>query len=691
MGIGASRAPVAATWVCSPRPLRAASAPQPKFREANESSPFCFSKKRFSAVISILGVSMFDAVRNNKKVVQVFLVMITLPFAFFGVESYVKNAGNGDGVATIAGTSIQLGEFQQALREQQERMRGAMGASFNPAMLDTPEARRAVLENLINQRLLALDAQKMRLSVSDASLRDTIAGIPAFQENGHFSLPRYEAVLKAQGMTQAVFESRLRHDLALQQVLGAVAEGVLVPQGSVDQVYSVQLEERTVSEVRLPAAQFAAGVKLADDAARKFYDAERKRFEMPAQLKAEYVVLSKEAVASQLSVSDADVRKEYDAHPERFSQGEERRASHILIQADKGAGDAALKAAREKAEALLKQLTAKPDDFARLARENSQDPGSAEKGGDLGFFARGAMVKEFEDAAFGLKKEGETSGVVQSDFGFHIIRLTGVKASKARPFDEVKGEIAAELKRNEAAKKFAELVESFTNTVYEQADSLKPAAEKFKLAVQTTDWIAQDGKAPGPFSNEKLIGELFSDDALKNKRNTSAVDVGNGTLVAARVLEHKAAALRPFEEVKPVIEKALGNEEAVKLAETDGEAKLAQLVKGDAVSLAWSPARAISRSEQGLPPEVLRAIFRASTDKLPAYAGVKVPGAGYALYRIEKVNRPVAKEDDPRRAAIKQQYARVLAEQDFGAYIAALRMRHDVKVNYALLDEPKDK
>lgn len=634
---------------------------------------------------------MFDAVRNNKKVVQIFLLMITLPFAFFGVESYVKNVGNDDGVATIGGASIPLGEFQQALREQQERMRAALGANFNPAMMDTPEARRAVLENLVNQRLLALDAQKMRLSVSDVSLRETIAAVPAFQENGQFSLPRYEAVLKAQGMTQPVFENRLRQDLALQQLLGAVAEGVMVPQGSVDQVYAVQLEERTVSEVRLPAGQFAGAVKLGDDAARKFYDAERKRFEMPAQLKAEYVVLSKEAVAEQLSVTDADVRKEYDAHPERFSQGEERRASHILIQADKGAGEAALKAAREKAEALLRQVAAKPDDFARLAKENSQDPGSAEKGGDLGFFARGAMVKEFEDAAFGLKKEGELSGVVQSDFGFHIIKLTAVKASKARPFDEVKGEIAAELKRNEASRKFAELVESFTNTVYEQADSLKPAADKFKLAVQTTDWLARDGKAPAPFNSEKLIGELFSDDALKNKRNTNAVDVGNGTLVAARVLEYKAAALKPFEEVKPVIEKALANEEAVKLAEKEGEGKLAQLVKGEALDLQWSPSRAVSRGEQALPPEVLRAVFRAPTDKLPAYAGVKVPGAGYALYRIEKVDRPVAKEDDPRRAAIKQQYARVLAEQDFGAYIAALRKRYDVKVNYSLLEEQKDK
>lgn len=634
---------------------------------------------------------MFDAVRNNKKVVQIFLLMITLPFAFFGVESYVKNVGSGGGVATIGGTSIQLGEFQQAMREQQERMRAALGSSFNPAMMDTPEARRAVLENLVNQRLLALDAQKLRLSVSDVTLRETIAAVPAFQENGQFSLPRYEAVLKAQGMTQPVFENRLRHDLALQQLLGAVAEGVMVPQGSVDQVYAVQLEERTVSEVRLPASQFAAAVKLGDDAARKFYDAERKRFEMPAQLKAEYVVLSKDAVAEQLSIAEADVRKEYDAHPERFSQGEERRVSHILIQADKSAGDAALKTAKEKAEVLLKQVAAKPDDFARLARENSQDPGSAEKGGDLGFFGRGAMVKEFEDAAFGLKKEGELSGVVQSDFGFHIIKLTAVKASKTRPFDEVKGEIAAELKRNEAARKYAELVEGFTNTVYEQADSLKPTADKFKLEIQTTDWLAQSGNPPAPFNNEKLIGELFSEDALKNKRNTNAVDVGNGTLVAARVLEYKAAALKSFEEVKPVIEKALANEEAVKLAEKDGEAKLAQLVKGDAVALQWGPSRAISRSEPGVQPELLRAVFRASTDKLPAYAGVKVPGAGYALYRIEKVSRPVAKDDDPRRAAIKQQYARVLAEQDFGAYIAALRKRYDVKVNYSLLEEQKDK
>ena len=370
---------------------------------------------------------MFDAVRNNKKIVQIFLLMITLPFAFWGVDSYVKNVGDGDSLASVGGNPISMNEFQQAMREQQDRLRASMGENFNPAMLETPEARKAVLDNLINQRLLTLSASKLHLSVADQQLRETIAGISAFQENGQFSLPRYEAVLKAQGMTQAVFESRVRSDLALKQVLGAVAEGAVVPNNSVGQVYSVQFEERVISELRLAAPQYAASVKLADDAARKFYDANLRRFEVPAQVKVEYLVLGQDEVASQLTISEADLRKEYDAHQERFRQAEERRASHILIQAAKDGDAAALKAAKEKAEALLKQVKANPADFARLAKENSQDPGSAEKGGDLGFFARGAMVKPFEDATFALGKEGDVSEVVQSDFGFHIIRLTGIK------------------------------------------------------------------------------------------------------------------------------------------------------------------------------------------------------------------------------------------------------------------------
>lgn len=635
---------------------------------------------------------MFDAVRNNKRIVQLFLLLITLPFAFWGVDSYVKNAGSGGELASVGGAPISQLDFQQALREQQERLRSTMGENFNPAMLETTEARKAVLDNLINQRLLALDAGQRRLSVSDQQMRETIAGIPAFQENGQFSLPRYEAVLKAQGMNQPVFESRLRNDLALKQVLGAVAEGTIVSSASAERVFAVQFEERLVSEARLSAQQYAASVKLADGAAQKFYDANRARFEIPAQVRAEYLTLSPESLAAQLNVGEAEVRKEYDAHPERFRKDEERRVSHILIQARKDAGEAALKAAREKIDGLLERVKANPADFAKLAKENSQDPGSAERGGDLGFFGRGAMVKPFEDAAFGLAKEGDVSAVVQSDFGFHIIKLAGVKAEQVRPFEEVRNEIAAELKKAEAGRKFAELAEGFTNMVYEQADSLKPAAEKYKLAVQTSGWFARNGKAPAPFDNEKLVAALFSDDSLKNKRNTDAVDVGKGVLVAARVVESKPAALRPFDEVKADIEKLLIQEEAAQLADKDGEKKLAQLNKGDAVPLEWGTSRPVKRMEQGFPPEVLRAIFRAPTDKLPSFAGVKLPGAGYVVFRVEKVSRPSATgAEDPRLQAIKQQYARLLAEQDFSAYLSALRKHHGVKVNAAMLEGSKEK
>lgn len=635
---------------------------------------------------------MFDVVRNNKKVVQVFLLLITLPFAFWGVDSYVRNMSGGDELATVGGSSIGQAEFQQALREQQERMRAALGANFNPAMMETAEARRAVLENLVNQRLLTLDLAKKHVTVSDQRVRDTIASISAFQDNGQFSLPRYEAVLKAQGMTQAVFEARLRQDLALQQVIGVVAEGVLVSRKSAEGVYSVQQEERQVSEVRLGGASYVASVKLSEDAERKFYEANRKRFELPAQIRAEYVVLNQDELASQLVPSDADLRKEYDGHPERFRQGEERRASHILIQADKAAGEAALKAARDKAEGLLKRIKANPGEFAKLAKENSQDPGSAAKGGDLGYFSRGAMVKPLEDAVFALDKEGDLSGVVQSDFGFHIIRLGGVKAEKVRAFEEVKSEIAAELKRTEAAKKFAELVDGFSNTVYEQADSLKPAAEKFKLQVRTSDWLVRDGKMAPPFDNPKLAAALFSDDSIKNKRNTEAVDVGGGAMVAARVVEFKPSSVRSFEEVKADIAKALINEEAGKLAEEDGAAKLAKLVKGESLELVWNAPHALQRGgAQDLPPDAVRAVFRAPVDKLPSYVGARLPGAGYAIFRIEKVSRPTVAESDPRLDALRQQYSRILAEQDFSAYVAALRKRYDVKINTAALEPAKEK
>lgn len=632
---------------------------------------------------------MFDAVRNNKRIVQGFLVLITLPFAFWGVDSYVHNTGAGNDIAKVGSVKITQQQYQEAWRDQQQRLRQMMGASFDPAMMDSPEAKQAVLNSLIDRSILLQEAAKNRLSASDNMLRDIISKIPALQENGQFSMARYEAALKAQGLTQAGFEAQMRQDITLQQLASAISDTGMVSSSVVDALLRIQSEERLVSELRIPAAQFADKVKPTDGDLQKYYDQHKAAFKVPEELRAEYIQLSLDTLLPQISVKPEDVKSWYDSHKDRFQQPEERRASHILITVDAKASPADKAKAKAKAEAVLKEVQQNPAKFADIAKRDSQDPGSAVKGGDLGFFAKGAMVKPFEDAVFKLK-EGQLSGLVQSDFGYHIIKLTGIKAGKVASLDEVKGQIENELKKQEASRKFAEMAEAFSNTVYEQADSLKPAADKFKLTVQQSGWLTrQANPANGVLGNAKLLGALFGDDAVKNKRNTDAVEVAPNTLVAARVVEYKPASMKTFESVKPQLLQVVKAQQMADLAKKAGEAQLAALEKGEgAKSGTWTPARAISRlnGSQMVPPPALQAIFKAKVAKLPAYAGATFPnGVGYVIYRIEKVSQP-EKLDETKRQQLHQEYTNLSSQEDFGAYLSALRSRYKVVINKSALD-----
>ena len=628
---------------------------------------------------------MFDAVRNNKRIVQVFLALITLPFAFFGVESYVRSVGTGDDVARIGDVKITQQQFQQALREQQERLRNQMGGQFDPKMLDMPQARQAILDDLVDQQLLIQEAGKRKLFASDEAIRRTIGGIEAFKIDGKFSPERYEAALKTQGMTPAGFEARLRQDLTLQQLATAVSQSGLIARTVSDRILAMQTERRDVQEYRIGLDAFLDKVKLADGAAKKFYDENSRQFEMPEQAKAEFVVLSMETIGAQLAVSEAEAKAWFDGHKERFQQPEERRASHILVASEKIGKDQA----KAKAEALLQEIRKNPAAFADLAKKNSDDPGSAAKGGDLGFFGRGMMVKPFEDATFTLK-DGEISGIVESDFGFHIIKLTGIHAAKEKPFADVRGEIEAELKKAGASRKFAEAAEAFSNIVYEQSDSLKPAAEKFGLTVKQSEWLGrQVNPASGPLANEKLLAALFSEDSVKNRRNTEAVEIGPNTLVAARIVDYKPKALQPFEGVKAAIETMLKRQEAQALARKDGEARLEALKKGED-KLAWGAVKRVSRLDHGaLPPAAVPTVFRMETAKLPAFAGVELPGSGFALFRLNKVEAGEAL-DESRKQAMLGQLANLEMQEEVQSYLAALRHRYKVEINKTAL-ESKDK
>lgn len=634
---------------------------------------------------------MFDAVRNNKRIVQIFLGLIALPFAFWGVDSYVRSSGAGSDLASVGDTKITIQQFEQALRDRQDQMRQSMGDSFKPELMNSPEIRLGVLNSLIDQRLLLLEAGKNRLVTSDDALRDFLSSVPSLQEDGKFSMSRYENVLRAQGMSQPQFEARVRQDLTLQQLVGTVGSSAFVSLTQAEAMLRLQSEERQFSEFKISSGQFANKVKIDESAIQKFYDENKNRFEVPERVKAEYVVLSLDALLTQVKVSDAEVKTWYDGHQDRYQEPEERRASHVLISSD---GDAGKEKAKAKAEEVLKDIQKNPSRFAELAKQHSQDPGSAQKGGDLGYFGRGMMVKPFEDAVF-QQKEGEISGLVESDFGYHIIKVTGIKAAKLRPLADVRSDIEGELRRQAATRKFAEAAESFNNMVYEQSDSLQPVAEKFNLKVQQSGWLPKNADprmlaALGPLGNEKVAKALFSDDVIKNKRNTEAIEVAPNTLLAARVTEHVPASVQTFDSVKGDIGEYLKDQEAQAQAKASGEARLAELNQGED-KLSWSASRSASRLQARqlqLPPAALQAIFKADVQKLPVYVGVST-GDAYSLYKITKVIQPETVNENQLKA-LRTEYASIVAQEDLSAYLSSLRSRYKIDINKVAL-EPKDR
>ena len=620
---------------------------------------------------------MFEFIRTHQRLMQfLLLVLIVPPFAFFGIDGYNRMGEDPTAVANVAGHAIGQQEYGQAQREQLDRQREMarnMNIPFDAATVDTPAAREAVLDSLVNQRSLTTYAVKHGIVVTDERLREAIMAIPAVQEGGQFDKDRYARLLAAQGYTPAGFENRLRQDLSMQALSTGVAESSFAPRAVQAMVARAQNEQREVQEYIVKAEAFAATVKAAPEAVRAFYDANQKDFMVPAQVKAEYLALSVDVIAATLTAPPEEVKAFYEQNLARYRKEEQRQASHILIKFEEKSDRAALKA---RAEEVLKQVRAPGADFAALATKHSQDPGSAAQGGSLGSFGRGSMVKPFEDAVFAMK-EGETSALVESEFGYHIIRLTGIKAGTVRTLDEVRPEIEKEWVRREAQKKFTESAEGFTNTVYEQADSLKPAADKYKLKPAVAEFFSR-GAPPRELNHPRVVERLFSDDAVKAKRNTEAVEVAPGTMVAARVLEFKAQTIKPFDAVQAEIKTSLERKEAATLARTEGEAKLKAAQQSvDAVS--FGAAKTLSRAKpEGLSADALRVVMTAPVTKLPAVVGVPVAG-GYAVFRINKVSESGGA--DPRQqTAVKSALDRAQAESDFAGFLASVKQAAKVVV-----------
>lgn len=633
---------------------------------------------------------MYDFLHRRKRLVQLILALITLPFAFFGVDYYFRSASGPAGeVASVAGDKITQAEFQDSLRGQQERMRQAMGANFDPAVLDNPEMRYSVLDQMIGQRLLRREARRDRLGVSDDQLRTFISEIPAFQVDGKFSQARYEQLLDMQNprRTPVEFAEEVRRELVLAPLQEPILAGTIVAKNNVERYLNLLDQQREVAIASIDAASYVKDVKIDDAAVKQFYDDNPAAFQVPEQVKLEYVVLSPDALGAQFTIDPADVRKQYDANLRNYGKPEERQAAHILIAVKPDATDADKAAAKKKAEEVDAEAKKNPTRFAELAKKYSQDPGSAPQGGDLGFFARdGSMVKPFEDAVFSMKP-GEISAPIQTDFGWHIIKLIDVHPAKVQSFDEVKGQIEQDLKRQRASAKFAEAADQMQNLVYEQADSLEPVAKALNVKVQSTPLLSRAQVQALARNNQKLVQAIFSPDSVQAKRNTDAIEVAPSTLMAARVTEYKPASPRPFDEVKAEIRRQLEQKAASERAVAAGKAKLELLQQGKDPGLSFGKPVTLTRNQPqpGVPVAALGTIFQVDASKLPGYAGSVNERGGYSLYRVERVITPPAADAAKVNAfagRVGDQVGRELAN----AYLASLRAKADVKINEAAVE-----
>lgn len=629
---------------------------------------------------------MFDSIRNHKKYLMGFLLILIIPsFVLFGIQGFTDGNQSGETVATVDGQDISKAEWDQAHKVEAQRLRESM-PNIDAKLLDSDGARYASLERLVRDRVLAVAAQKDHLFTSDQRLARALQEDPSIaalrKPDGSLDVEGYRQLVARQGLTPEGFEARVRSDLSVRQVTGGVQSSGFAPPALAQVSLNAFFERREVRVLPLAASDFAAKVVPTDAEIEQFYKDNQAMFQAPELIDVEYLVLDAAGLAQSVTLNEDALRTYYKENIALLSGDEERRASHILLNAPKSAPAAEREKIRAKAQALLEQLRKAPETFAAVAKTESQDPGSATKGGDLEFFGRGAMVKPFEDVVFSMAK-GAISDVVETDFGFHIIQLTDIKAPKQRSFEEMRPQIEADLKKQQGQKRFAENADNFGNLVYEQADSLKPAADSLKLELRTAKGLTREPvQGSGVLANERLLAALFAPESVQNKRNTEAIETASGQLTAARVVQHTPARTLPLAEVRDSVRARLVAQRAAQLAKEEGVKKLAALRAGSDATVLPASVVVGRDNPQGLAAPVLKAALSADAKQLPAWTGVDLGQKGYAIVKVEKLlprAAPAAQNQEV------QQYAQWWTAAEIQAHYELIKERFKVKI---LVPEP---
>lgn len=617
---------------------------------------------------------MFEFVRKHTRILQFVLVLLIFPsFVLFGIQGYDRlSDGANATVATVGSRKIKQAELDAAHRRQIDMLRQQM-PGVDVKLFDTPQMKRNTLDSLVREQVMLAAAEKAGyVTTDDRLLREymTDRQFDTFRRpDGSLNVEALEQALGAQGLTKQGYDRLKREELMMRQVQAGLVNTVVAPVASVSSAMDALFQQREVQLQRFDTKDYLAKVNPADADLEAYYKdpAHSAEFQTPEKADIEYVVLDLESIKRGISVPEDELKKYYAENEKNYTTPEERRASHILVKE------------RAKADALLAELTKAPASFADVARKNSQDTSTADKGGDADLFiARGDTEKAYEDALFALKKPGDLSPVVETKNGFFILQLKATRGGEKRPYESVRADIEQLRKNQLAQSEYAKAATEFGNLVYEQSDSLKPAVDKLKLELRTAKGITRTAapEATGPLGSKKLLDAIFNADTLRNKRNTEAVETAANTLVSARITNYQPAATPPLAEVKARVREKVAAQQAAALARKEGEARLTELRKAPATDLG-TPLKIVSRAQaQDVPRPVLDAVLKAPA--VPAVEGLSLDGEGYVVAKITKVLGRDPSTADPARAA--GSYAQAWASAEAQAYYAALKSRFKVEV-----------
>ncbi len=617
---------------------------------------------------------MLQNIRDNSQgwIAKTIIGIIVMLLALTGFEAIFNAASNNQNAAEVNGEEISRYDLDQAMNMQRRQLAQQLGQDFDASLLDDRLLRDSALGSLIDRMLLLQSAKNANFAFSSEALDQLILQTPEFQVDGAFSAARFDQVIQQMGYSRLQFRQLLEQEMLIGQLRAGISGTGFVTDQQVDNFARLEMQTRDFATLTLPAQQEA--IEVGDEQIKEYYEANADRFRTPEQVIVEYVELKKESFFDQVEVSDEELQELYQKQIANLA--EQRRAAHILIETGGELSDDEAKAKIDEIATRVKN----GDDFAAVAKEASQDPGSANEGGDLGFAGPGVYDPAFEDALYALN-EGEVSAPVKSEFGWHIIKLLGVQSPEVPAFESLKPQLVRELKAQQVEQRFVETSKQLEDSAFEASDLAQPAQE-LGLMVQTTEAFGRDG-GEGITANRQVIQAAFSDEVLVDGANSSVIELDPDTSIALRVKEHLKPAAIPLADVREDIVQQLQRSLAAEAARAKGEQLLADLRKGQQPNDAqWQAVEAATRSQEGVAPALLQAVFRMprpeQQDK-PSYSGVALSNGDYAVVRLNGVNEPEGALTDEERLNYRRFLASRVGQQDFAAFRQKLQGEAEIE------------